>query len=447
MRFLPHTPADISRMLEVVGLGSTDGLFAQVPQALRDSASLDLPDGLGEDAVLAAMAGLAGLNQTGDSFQGAGAYRHFVPAAVSQVLSRSEFATAYTPYQPEVSQGTLQACFEFQTYVSILTGLPVANASLYDGASALAEAVLMALRVGKRRRRVLISRAVHPQYREVVGTYLAGSGEGEIEELPIDGQGRTDLGELAAMLDDEVAAVCVGYPNYLGVIDDLAAASEAAAKAGALTISVTTEALALGLLRSPGELGADVAVAEGQSLGLPMAYGGPGLGMFAAREPFLRQVPGRLVGQTVDQEGCRGYVLTLATREQHIRREKATSNICTNQGLATLAVTAYLGLTGRRGLRELALLNTARAHEVAGRLKKEAGLAPLFEPFFNEFVVAAPGGQRWFDETVASGLVPGVRLAGVGSEPEGRLLVTVTETTRDSAVDRLVAALAGGPDA
>ncbi len=445
MRFLPHTPADVAHMLKTVGMASTGDLFAQVPRSLRDTASLDLPPGLGEDAVLAALEELAGLNTAADSFQGAGAYRHFVPAAVSQLLSRSEFATAYTPYQPEVSQGTLQACFEFQTYVSMLTGLPLANASLYDGASALAEAVLMALRVGKGRRRVLVSRAVHPEYRQVVATYLEGSGQGRLEEVPLDEQGRTDAGALSETLDDDVAAVCIGYPNYLGVIEDLEATAAAAHEAGALAVSVTTEALSLALLRAPGALGADVAVAEGQSLGLPVSYGGPGVGMFAVAERFLRQMPGRLVGQTVDGSGRPGYVLTLATREQHIRREKATSNICTNQGLATLAVTVYLGLAGRRGLRELALLNTARAHAVADRIEDETGRASLFGgAFFNEFVIDAPRAEAWFKAAVSSGLVPGVRLDGFGDDFGGRLLVAVTETAGDGAIDRLVACLAGG---
>ena len=444
MRFIPHTPADVGRMLEVVGAASTDELFAQVPASLRDSASLDLPDGLGEDAVLAALTDLARLNLDTDSFQGAGAYSHFVPAAVSHVLSRSEFATAYTPYQPEVSQGTLQACFEFQTYVSILTGLPLANASLYDGASALAEAVLMALRVGKGRDRVLVSRGVHPEYRRVVEAYLAGSGQGRVEEVAIDRQGRTDSAALAEALGNDVAALCIGYPNYFGVIEDLGAAAAAAHDAGALTISATTEALSLALLRPPGQLGADVAVAEGQSLGLPMSYGGPGVGMFAAREALVRQMPGRLVGQTVDERGRRGYVLTLATREQHIRREKATSNICTNQGLATLAVTVYLGLAGRRGLRQLALLNTAKAHEVALRIENECGLRPLFgTQFFNEFVIDEPRRDGWFEAAVASGLVPGVRLGDLGEDFSGRLLLTVTETATDRAIDRLLSCLAG----
>lgn len=447
MRFIPHTREDVERMLAAVGARSVDELFAAIPATLREQARLALPDGVGEQAVLDAVGALAS-NPASWSFQGAGAYRHFVPSAVARVMGRSEFATAYTPYQPEVSQGTLQAAFEFQTYVSILTGLDVANASVYDGASALAEAVLMALRLRPDRDRILMSAGVHPEYRQVVATYLEGFGRGRVDTVPLGSDGRTDPGALARGLGDDVAAVCIGYPNVLGVIDDLGGASRAAASCGALAVSVTTEALALALLRSPGACGVDIAVAEGQSLGLPVSYGGPGVGLFATRGEYLRQMPGRLVGRTVDEEGRPGFVLTLSTREQHIRRDKATSNICTNQGLAALAVTVYLGLTGRRGLRELAVLNAVRARRVATRLAAEAGASAVHSgEFFNEFVIDEPAQPGWYDECAGTGLVPGVRLGELfGAEPawRGRLLVTVTECTSEEAIDALVAAVARG---
>jgi len=443
LRYLPHTATDISQMLATVGVESVDELLEQVPANLRAQQALGLPDGCPEAEVLERAGELAANNSILPSFQGAGCYRRHIPSVVSAVLSRAEFATAYTPYQPEVSQGTLQACFEFQTYVARLCGLDVANASLYDGASALAEAVLLAVRVGRGRRRVLMSAGVHPAYRAVTETYLRGSGDSEVELIGVDENGRTDAELLEKALGDDVAAICTGYPNFYGVIDDLATASRLARRCGALSLSVTSEPLALGLLRSPGELGADVAVAEGQGLGLPLSYGGPGVGLFAARQQYLRQVPGRLVGETRDSNGRRGYVLTLATREQHIRRERATSNICTNQGLAALAVTTFLGVAGRNGLRKLAALNTVRAHQLADRLASEAGLAPVFSaPFFNEFAIEVPDSKRWFDDCVQRGVIPGVRVADLEDScadgGDNRVLVTVTEVNSDADFDLLV---------
>lgn len=432
-------------MLETVGVDSIDDLLATIPAKLRKTAALDLPDGLAEQEVLGRLAQMQARNRKMRGFQGAGCYDHFVPAVVPAILGRSEFATAYTPYQPEVSQGTLQACFEFQTYVSILTGLDVANASLYDGASAFAEAVLMALRIRPKRERILVSAAIHPEYRQVLRTYLEGYGRGSVTEIETAPDGRTDLRALETELSDDVAAVCIGYPNFFGVIDDLANAARLAKRCGSLCISVTAEALALALLREPGRAGADIAVAEGQSLGLPMSYGGPGVGLFASRREFVRQMPGRLVGETVDEEGRRGYVLTLSTREQHIRREKATSNICTNQGLAALAVSVFVSMAGRSGLRRLAEFNATRAHAVAGRLEKEAGVRRVHTgPFFNEFVVQVADCSTWFAQSCRSGLVPGVllseRLSGVEGA-EGRVLVTVTETNTEADVDLLVQSL------
>jgi glycine dehydrogenase subunit 1 len=433
-------------MLAVVGEASVDDLFPTVPASLRASAAINLEPGLGEREVFDKLGALADANRITASFQGAGCYRHFVPAAVSAVMGRSEFATSYTPYQPEVSQGTLQASFEFQTYVARLAGLDVANASMYDGASAFAEALLMAMRVHKGRSRLLVSAGIHPEYVEVARTYLAGHGRGEIVEVPLGGDGRSDLAALEELLGEDVAAVATGYPNFFGVIDDLGGTSRLARRVGALSISVTTEALSLALLRSPGSCGADIAVAEGQSFGLPVSYGGPGVGLFATRAQHVRQMPGRLVGQTVDEEGKRGYVLTLSTREQHIRREKATSNICTNQGLAALCATVFLSLAGRSGLRALAAENARAAHRAADRLAREAGIRASFAaPFFNEFSVDVPELDSVFERCVGAGVVPGVRVASlVPGHPEhvNRLLVAVTECTRDEEIDVLIDSLA-----
>lgn len=303
----------------------------------------------------------------------------------------------------------------------------------------------MSLRLSPRRDRILLSAGLHPEWTAVVRTYLDGYGRGRLETVPVAADGRTDYDALDAALGDDVAAVCIGYPNFFGVIEDLERATKSARDAGAVAVSATAESLSLALLRSPGECGVDIAVAEGQSLGLPVSYGGPGVGLFATRTRHVRQMPGRLVGETVDDDGRRGYVLTLATREQHIRREKATSNICTNQGLAALACTTYLGLAGRVGLRRLAELNVARAHGVASRLSEEAGLSPVFgAPFFNEFVVEEPRVQGWFERAVERGVVPGVRLGEVlpgDDSMRGRILVTVTECNSDDDIEALVETL------
>jgi glycine dehydrogenase subunit 1 len=359
------------------------------------------------------------------------------------VLLRSEFATAYTPYQAEVSQGTLQSIFEFQTFVALLLGLDVANASMYDGASATAEAVLMARRLRPDRHVVWWSRALHPHYRATAATYLRGLDELELREIPVGPDGRTDLAVLDAALGGEALCVVLGYPNAFGVVEDVPRAAALAHRAGAIAITATAEPLALALLRSPGGCGADIAVAEGQSFGLPVSYGGPGVGLFATREEFLRSMPGRLVGETVDAQGRRGYVLTLATREQHIRRERATSNICTNQGLCALAVTVYLSLLGRHGLRALARANHAAAHATAARLAA-AGVAPRFTaPFFNEFVVVAPdAAERWEALAREDGLVAGFPLGRWYPELDGCLLVCVTEVHTPEQIDQLVGALA-----
>ncbi len=445
--YTPHTPADVAAMLAAIGVDSIDALFAQVPARLRAGARIALPPGLTEPELCQRMAALAARNATpGEpvAFLGAGAYPHVVPALVDQILRRAEFATAYTPYQPEVSQGTLQAMFEFQTFVAMLLGLDVANASMYDGASAAAEAVLMARRVLPGRRVVWIARALHPHYRATIATYVRSLGDVELREIPIASDGRSDLAAVAGRIGADALCVVLGYPNVFGVIDDVAGGAACARAAGALTITVTTEPLALALLRSPGALGADIAVAEGQSFGLPVSYGGPGVGLFATAERHVRSMPGRIVGETVDAHGRRGYVLTLATREQHIRRERATSNICTNQGLCALAVTAYLSLLGRTGLRELAAANYRTAHAVAARLEA-AGVARRWSaPFFNEFVIRAPeAAARWEAIAAESGVIPGFPLGRWYPELSDTLLVCATEVHEPAHIDRLVGALAG----
>ena len=448
--YTPHTPDDVAAMLEVIGAPSLDALVAHVPAALRRRARIELAAGLTEPDLRRAMEALAERNtRVPDTavFLGAGAYPHVTPTVVDHVLRRSEFATAYTPYQPEVSQGTLQAIFEFQTFGALLLGLDVANASMYDGASAAAEAVLMARRLVAGRDEVLLSRALHPHYRETIATYVQGLKDVILREVPIAADGRTDSAALTAMLGPRSACVVVGYPNVLGAIEDLAGIAASAHAAGALAISATAEPLALAQLRSPGGCGVDIAVAEGQGFGLPVAYGGPGVGLFATRDAHVRAMPGRIVGETVDARGRRGYVLTLATREQHIRRQRATSNICTNQGLCALAVTVYLSMLGRDGLRRLAEANYQRAHAVAARL--EAAGAPLLvgSPFFNEFVVRAPAAVHGWD-TIAEreGIVPGFPIGRWLPEYADGLLVCVTEVQSDAAVDRLVEVVAGAPD-
>ena len=444
--YTPHTAADVAAMLAAIGgVASIDDLFAHIPAGLRARGAIDLPPGTTEPELRALMEGLAARNaagQAGGVFLGAGAYPHWIPTLVDQLLLRSEFATAYTPYQPEVSQGTLQAVFEFQTFCATLLGLDVANASMYDGASAAAEAVLMARRMRPERRTVWLARSLHPQYRHTVRTYLQALADVRVRELPFAADGRVELAPLAADLDDALCVV-LGYPNVFGVLEDVAAVARTAGT-GTFTITATTEPLALALVRSPGACGADIAVAEGQSFGLPVSYGGPGVGLFATRERHVRSMPGRLVGETVDVHGRRGFVLTLATREQHIRRERATSNICTNQGLCALAVTVYLSLLGRHGLRRLAERNYQAAHAAAARLEA-AGVPRLVAgPFFNEFVVHAPAAVARWEALAREGLVAGFPLERWYPELEGALLVCLTEVHDAAAVDRLVAALAGG---
>ena len=444
MRFIPHTEDDVARMLRAIGVPSVDALFASIPEKQRLDRPLAIPAAVSEQEVLAELAGLAARNANAEShgwFLGAGTYAHFVPSAIDALASRAEFSTSYTPYQPEVSQGTLQAIFEWQSMICALTGLEVANASLYDGASATAEAALMAMRL-TRRSKVVLSAGIHPHTREVLRTYLDGLG-GELASAPRGADGRT--AGLAGCVDDATACVILQQPAFLGAIEDVRAAAEAARAHGALLVVTTSEALSLAFLQAPGALGADIACGEAQSFGVPMSFGGPHLGFLAARAAHVRQMPGRLAGQTVDARGRRGFVLTLSTREQHIRRERATSNICTNQGLCLLRATIYLALLGRRGLRELARLNHAKAEYAKAQVRRTPGLSlPLAAPTFHEFVVGLPGpAEAALARALDAGLVGGLDLASHAPELGPAVLVCTTELARRPDIDRLLRALAG----
>jgi glycine dehydrogenase subunit 1 len=441
MRYLPLTEEDRRAMLGVIGAPSTDALFADVPEALRLKAPLDLPDGLGEIEIERELAALASRNVAAGSvpsFLGAGAYRHHIPAAVDYLIQRGEFLTSYTPYQPEIAQGTLQTLFEFQTQVALLTDMEVANASMYDGATAAAEAVMMANRL-TRRQRAVIAGDLHPHYRAVIETY--GRFNGFETLLRPSGS----AAELSAGLDDAVSCVVVQNPGFFGDVRDYTTLAEACHRAGALLVIAVAEIVSLGLIKPPGAMGADIVAAEGQSLGNALEFGGPYVGLFATREKFMRQLPGRLAGQTVDTEGRRGFVLTLSAREQHIRREKATSNICTNSGLCALAFSIHLALLGESGLTRLAELNHAKAVQLAERLEKLPGVSLLNQTFFNEFTLRLPRpAAPLVDALAARGILAGVpvsRLLPERGDLADALLVAATELTTDSEIDALEAAL------
>ncbi|MCL4685565.1 aminomethyl-transferring glycine dehydrogenase subunit GcvPA [Myxococcota bacterium] len=430
-------------MLAAIGVESIDALFACVPDKLRLNRLLDLPAAASEQEVVRELSALAARNSHAEAqpwFLGGGIYAHYLPAAVHALASRAEFYTAYTPYQPEISQGTLQTIFEWQTMVCALTGLEVSNASLYDGASATAEAVLLAMRA-TRRERIVVAHGLHPHYGDVLRTYLRALAV-DIEWLPRDPDGRSV--PVAPAIDDATACVVVQSPSFLGPAQDLRAAAEAAHARGALLIVVVTEPLSLALFQAPGALGADVVCGEAQGFGVPMSLGGPALGFLATRDRFVRQLPGRLVGETVDTRGRRGYVLTLSTREQHIRREKATSNICTNQGLCLLYATIYLSLLGRVGLRKLARLNYAKAEYLKRRVRETPGLSlPLAAPGFNEFVVGVPdSAAAALARAREAGIVGGLDLAPYEPELGPALLVCATELASRASIDELVARLA-----
>jgi glycine dehydrogenase subunit 1 len=447
MRYLPLTHADRSAMLAVIGAGSLDDLFADVPAEARLPGPVPgLPLHASEMAVERHMSSLASKNISAGSvpfFLGAGAYRHHVPASVDHLIQRGEFLTSYTPYQPEIAQGTLQVLFEFQTQVARLFGTDIANASMYDGSTACWEAVAMAGRITRRSRAVLC-RGLHPHYVATIRTMAQFTGDTvdsrnpRLEPLP-------DIAGLIDAIDGETSCVVVQYPDILGRVTDLAPIAEAAHASGALLIVVVTEPVALGLLEAPGHLGADIVVGEGQSLGVGLNFGGPYLGLFGCNEKFVRQMPGRLCGQTVDADGKRGFVLTLSTREQHIRREKATSNICTNSGLCALAFSIHMTLLGGEGLARLARLNHARAQAAATRLAQIPGVRVLNETFFNEFTVIVPGDasalvSQLADRNVLGGVSLGRLYPGTADLASG-LLVTVTETTTLEDIEALAVAL------
>jgi glycine dehydrogenase subunit 1 len=447
MRYIPHTAGDVTQMLEQVGVATLEDLFVEVPESVRLKRPLDLTEAASETELLRELKTLAAENATPEthkSFLGGGAYHHFIPTVIDLLISRSEFYTAYTPYQPEISQGTLQAVFEFQTLICQLTGMDAANASMYDGASACAEAVLMAMRL-TRRKRVLLSKALNPRYRAVVATYCLYLNL-ELVDVAVAADGRTDLQDLADKLDESTAAVVAGYPNYFGVIEDVAALAEKAHGAGAKLITAVTEPVALGLLKSPGELGADIVAGDGQSFGLPLSFGGPYVGFFAVLQKDVRGMPGRLVGETTDLEGQRGFVLTLATREQHIRREKATSNICSNQGLCALMATIFMSLLGKQGLREMAEQNLAKAAYARKQLSGVKGFSLVFDgPMFNEFVVRSEAPvSEVLTRLEEAGILAGIPLGKDYPELADCFLVCVTEQNQREEIDALIAALQGG---
>jgi glycine dehydrogenase subunit 1 len=447
MRYLPHTDADRRDMLRMIGAPDIDALFADVPEAARlDAPSAGLSQHMPEMQVERHLAAMAAKNMTasgGPFFLGCGAYKHHVPASVDHIIQRGEFMTAYTPYQPEIAQGTLQVLFEFQTQVARLLGMEVANASMYDGSTAMTEAVFMARRV-TRRNVARVSSGVHPHYVAVLKTLTRFTDDELVTRTP-DFTPNDDLAELAAAVDSETSCVVVQNPNIFGHVADLSPLAAACHAVGALLIVVVTEVVSLGLIRSPGEMGADIVVAEGQSIGNGLNFGGPYLGLFACREKHVRMMPGRLCGETVDADGRRGFVLTLSTREQHIRREKATSNICTNSGLCALAFTVHMSLLGESGLRKLAALNHARAVQLADRLGRIPGVEVVTTNFFNEFTLRLPVEARPIVRKLAErGVLAGVSLGrlfpGVHDLERG-LVVAVTETATDADMDAFEDAL------
>jgi glycine dehydrogenase subunit 1 len=443
MAYISNTTDDVRVMLDAIGLESIDELFDMIPPEYRLDRPLAIPEALGELELTSRIGEILARNEGADRrpcFLGGGSYDHFVPAVVDQLASRGEFYTAYTPYQPEASQGTLQATFEYQTLIAQLTGMDVSNASLYDGGSAVAEAVLMAMTVTRRMGRVILAGTVHPEYRQIVSTYLANL-EPEVVTVPF-ADGRIDPARLAEALTDDTAAVVVQHPNFFGHLEDVETLVEAAHRKGALAV-VSVDPISLGLLKRPGSYDADIVVAEGQGLGSPLSYGGPYLGIMACREEYVRKMPGRIVGQTTDRNGKRCWVLTLQTREQHIRREKATSNICTNQGLLALRASIYLAAVGPSGLRQAAELSTRKAHYAAERLAQVPGLSLAFPaPFFKEFVIRCGGvdARRVLAEVGRLGFHGGIALGRWFPEMADAILVAVTEKRTKQEIDGLAEA-------
>jgi glycine dehydrogenase subunit 1 len=443
MSYISLSDKDKKEMLAKIGVSSVDDLFLSIPEDIRLNRSLNLPESHTEPELESRLGRLADENKFENylSFLGAGAYSHIIPSVVDYLSSRGEFVSPYTPYQAEVSQGTLQIIFEFQTLISQLTGMDIANASLYDGASGAAEAVLMSHRL-KKKPKVLLAGTVHPQYQEVIRTYTKNLGV-ILEEIRFSQTGGLDFDDLQKKLDDETSAVVVQSPNFFGVIEDLETISAQAHENNALSVVVVAEPVSLGILEAPGKLGADIVTGEGQSFGLPLSFGGPYLGFMACSKDFVRQFPGRIAGETVDVEGKRGFVLTLSTREQHIRRERATSNICTNQALCALRATIFLEALGHDGLREMAWMNVQKAQYAADACCQVDGVTQKFEgTFFNEFVLAFP--RPWGDISASlleKGIIGGFDLSSFNPEMKNCALFCVTEKHTKDDIDRLAAAL------
>lgn len=442
MNYVPHTPGDIKQMMDTVGVGSLTELFSDIPEKFRIKDMLKLPRALAEQETFLLMGSLASRNiLPGITLRGAGAYNHYIPAVVGHVLSRSEFYTAYTPYQAEISQGILQAIYEYQTMIARLTGMQVANASMYDGSTAMAEAGVLAAKTLDRRK-IIIARNIHPEYRSVVKTYCWANGY-EVIEVPYLDSGRVDLEAIHRSLDKQTAAVLVQSPNFFGVIEDIGAISPAVHASGALLVAGFTEAGSLGLLKPAGELGADFVVGEGQSFGNPLNYGGPYLGIFASTSKFLRKIPGRLAGATVDKEGKRAFVLTLQTREQHIRRERATSNICSNEALCALAAAVYLVSLGKN-LKKLAELNFQKAQYLKKGLISLKGWGPAFSgPVYNEFAMRCPDPAAVNEKLAAEGIVSGLDIREYYPELGGTLVFCATEMLSRNDIDRVISVLKG----
>ena len=442
MSYIPHTAIETQQMLAEIGVDSIDELFGAVPVSHRFP-KLDLPPPMSEMEVMAEMLAISEANDHAQDFaifRGAGAYHHFIPSVVNHILLRGEFYTAYTPYQPEISQGTLQATYEYQSMMCALTGMDAANASHYDGATSLAEAVTVALEVTRnKRKKVILSHAIHPQYREVVRTYHQG------RDIRIIGdRGRGEIIDLMEMLDDNTAMLAVQYPDFFGQIDDLSTLAHAVHESGALLVMVSNP-MALSIFKSPGELGADIVVGEGQPMGVPLAYGGPYLGYFAIRQKYVRRIAGRIIGETLDADGKRAFVMTLRPREQDIKRERATSNICTNQGLMALSASVYMALMGKNGLRRVGELNYHKAHYAANEINRLDGYSvDMSKPFFNEFVVACPRPIAEInDALLAEGIIGGYDLGQHYFHLEDRMLLCVTEMNSKEEIDRLVEILGG----
>jgi glycine dehydrogenase subunit 1 len=440
MRFIPHTEQDVREMLQTIGIKNVDQLFAGIPDSLKlGDKPLNLPPALSESEVVSALRQIQKRNPDTEemsSFLGAGAYRHYSPAIIGSLIQRGEFSTSYTPYQAEVSQGTLQAIFEFQTMIAMLTGMDVVNASMYDGASALAEAVLMANRINQQKE-YLIASAIHPDYRQTTKTYLRGT-DLQLKNVPYNSDGKTDFEFIRANLNDRTSAVVLQSPNFFGIVEEYEQLGRELKEQNTLLIVVVAEPLSLGILKPPGEREADIVVGEAQSFGLPVSYGGPYAGFFATREKFVRQMPGRLAGETIDKNGRRSFVLTLSTREQFIRRERATSNICTNQGLCMLAVTIYLAVMGKQGLRELALLNLKKADYLKNKLSKTKGFAIQFNSdTFNEIVIKCPRPATEVREALLEyNILAGLPLGDYYEELADSLLVCTTELNTVEDIDR-----------